>query len=86
MKYDREICIRALLPFRLPDVILKSILVIHKKKKKIKSFPHRQKSEANVSVNIQDGPPNIDILVIFFFDVFNSKRHQKSHIFNPLSP
>ena len=40
--------------------------------------------EINLFVNIQDGPPHIDILVSYIFDVFNTQRHQKSHIFNPL--
>ena len=52
IKYDREICIRALLSYtKLPDISFKSILVIHThKKEKNESFSHRQKAEANVSI------------------------------------
>ena len=79
MKYDREICI----------INFKSIMVIHTKEKKIKVFPigRRQKqtflSEINLCVKIQDGPPNIDILVSYIFDFLNTHHHLKSLIFNP---
>lgn len=85
MKYDRQICIRALLPYTNYQISVLNLLwsYAQTKKKKLKVFPigRRQKqmflSQINLFVTIQDGPPNIDILVSYIFDVFNTPRHQK---------
>ena len=51
MKYDREICMRALLPYTNYQISVLNLFWLYThKKEKIKSFSNRQKAEANVSV------------------------------------